>query len=66
MVELTADYFWYSEKADGQVCEACNLPISGNMFQPVMQFGKIEDLNFTDIKLQLCQKCYMKLPDNKR
>lgn len=63
-INVEAKITWYSYQADGSNCMGCGDLICSKVYQPLMQFGKVTDLIYRDIDLQICQSCYEFIKQN--
>lgn len=63
---IKATYFWHNEPSNGHICEACQLPIVGDVYYPMIQYGEATELQFRDGEPKICHACYLELPKEKR
>ena len=46
--------------ATGEICCKCNTEIKGQKYQGVLQFGFIEQLSLSPLKMFMCEECRIK------
>lgn len=56
---FSASLYWIEADTDLGTCQKCQEIIYGKMFHPVVMFGEpIEESEFSDIQIRLCESCY--------
>ncbi len=55
---IRAEIFWYHEAPDGSVCMGCKELVCSEVYKPMLQIGRADDLNFIELDIKVCKSCY--------